>query len=408
MHLLCQALPAAPSAANESIAPAGHYQRPAAKTAQNSTQLRAEWGITFFYKSSNTMHFGSDNQAGVAPHILQALVDSASGTQSGYGGDDYSQRAERALSDTFGIPVKAFLVTTGTAANCLALSTIAQPWNAVVCHELAHIAVDENSAPEFFTGGARLLPLATGNGKICAADLEQFLQTYPSEAPHNMLPSAVSISQVSENGLVYTPQEVAALAQAAHARKLRVHMDGARLANAVAALGCHPADITWKAGVDVLSLGASKNGALMAEAVVFFDHALAENFRIRVKRSGQLVSKGRLMGAQFCAWLQDGYWLTLARQANAVARELSNALAATGQARQTWPTEANEVFAILPRKLFTHLQAHGVRCADWYATSLPPGTALAADEIVVRFVTAWSSTSDEVRALVQVIEKAKT
>ena len=352
------------------------------------------------------MFFGSDNQAGVAPQVLQALVDSASGIQSGYGADDYSQRAELALSEAFGTPVKAFLVTTGTAANCLALSTIAQPWNAVVCHDMAHIAVDENSAPEFFTGGARLLPLATGNGKISAADLQQLLHTHPIEAPHNILPSAVSISQVTENGLVYTPQEVAALAQTAHANKLRVHMDGARLANAVAALNCHPADITWKAGVDVLSLGASKNGALMAEAVVFFDHALAENFRIRIKRSGQLVSKGRLMGAQFCAWLKNDYWLGLARQANAVARELADALADTGAMRLTWPTEANEVFAIIPRSLLAHLQAQGVRCADWYPTSVPPGTALAADEIVVRFVTAWSSTSDEVRALVQAIRQA--
>ncbi len=356
------------------------------------------------------MFFGSDNQAGVAPKVLQALVDSASGIQSGYGADDYSLRAEQALSEAFGTPVKAFLVTTGTAANCLALSTIAQPWNAVVCHDMAHIAVDENSAPEFFTGGARLLPLATGTGKISAADLEGLLRTHPIEPPHNILPSAVSISQVTENGLVYTPQEVAALARAAHAHKLRVHMDGARLANAVAALGCHPADITWKAGVDVLSLGASKNGALMAEAVVFFDHALAENFRIRIKRSGQLVSKGRLMGAQFCAWLKGDYWLTLARQANAVARELADALAAistTSAVRLTWPTEANEVFAIMPRTLLTHLQAQGVRCADWYPTSVPPGTALAADEIVVRFVTAWSSTSDEVRALVDTIHQTK-
>lgn len=351
------------------------------------------------------MHFGSDNQAGVSPPILQALVDCNSGTQAAYGNDDFSQRAEQALSQAFGTPVKAFFVTTGTAANCLALSTIAQPWNAVVCHDMAHIAVDENSAPAFFTGGARLLPLTTPSGKLSAADLDTFLQTYPAEAPHNILPSAISISQVSENGLVYRPDEIRALAASARARQLRVHMDGARLANAVAALDCHPADITWKAGVDVLSLGASKNGALMAEAVVFFDHALAEHFRIRIKRSGQLVSKGRMMGAQFCAWLQDDHWLDLARQANTVASALAKALAATGVARLTWPTQANEVFAILPRSLFAHLQAQGVRCADWYATSVPPGTHLAADEIVVRFVTSWSSTLDDVHALLQVIAR---
>jgi threonine aldolase len=210
---------------------------------------------------------------------------------------------------------------------------------------------------------------------------------------------------VSENGLVYQPHEVAALATTARAKGLRLHMDGARLANAVAALGCHPADITCKAGVDVLSLGASKNGALMAEAVVFFDDALAEHFRIRQKRAGQLVSKSRLIGAQFCAWLQDDHWLQLASQANASARSLADALLATHAARLAWPAQANEVFAILPRALHAQLLSHGVRCADWYDTSVPPGTVLAAEEMVVRFVTSWSSTSDEVQALAGLIRR---
>ncbi|WP_395026010.1 threonine aldolase family protein [Comamonas odontotermitis] len=352
-----------------------------------------------------TMNFGSDNQAGVSPAILQTLVQAASGIQSAYGNDDWCARAEQMLCEAFDTPLKAFFVATGTAANCLALSTVAQPWNAVVCHDMAHIAVDENSAPEWFTGGARLLPLATGSGKVLADDLDRFLASYPASPPHNMLPSAVSISQVSENGLVYQPHEVAALAASAHARGLRLHMDGARLANAVAALGCHPADITCKAGVDVLSLGASKNGALMAEAVVFFDDALAEHFRIRQKRAGQLVSKSRLIGAQYCAWLQDDHWLQLARQANASARSLADALVATQAARLAWPAEANEVFAILPRALHAQLVSHGVRCADWYDTSVPPGTALAADEMVVRFVASWSSTSDEVQALAGLVRR---
>ena len=352
------------------------------------------------------MNFGSDNQAGVAPAILQTLAQASSGIQSAYGNDDWSARAQQMLCETFGTELQAFFVTTGTAANCLALSTLAQPWNAVLCHDMAHIAIDENSAPEFFTGGARLLPLATANGKLGADDIDRFLATYPASAPHNMLPSAVSISQVSENGLVYQPDEVAALAASARAHGLRLHMDGARLANAVAALQCQPADITWKAGVDVLSLGASKNGALMAEAVVFFDSALARDFRLRLKRSGQLVSKSRLIGAQFCAWLQDGYWLQLARQSNAIAAELATALAASGHVRLSWPTEANEVFAVMPRSLYEHLLAQGVRCADWYATSVPPSVNVANDELVVRFVTAWSSSSEEVQALIAALPSA--
>ena len=352
------------------------------------------------------MNFGSDNQAGVSPRILQTLVEAASGVQSAYGNDDWSARAQQMLCDRFETDVEAFFVTTGTAANCLALSTIAQPWNAVLCHDMAHIAVDENSAPEFFTGGARLLPLSTTNGKISASDLESYLASYPASPPHNMLPSAVSISQVTENGLIYQPHEVAALAQSAHAKGLRLHMDGARLANAIAALGCSPADVTWKAGVDVLSLGASKNGALMAEAVVFFDKTLAENFRYRIKRAGQLVSKSRLVGAQYCAWLQDGHWLELAQHANRIARQLANSLCLVDRVRLTWPTEANEVFAIIPRSLYAHLQAQGVRCGDWYASSVPLDMVVAPDEIVVRFVTAWSSTADEVKALLDVIRNA--
>ncbi len=351
------------------------------------------------------MHFGSDNQAGVSPQILEALVQSASGTQAAYGNDSWSAQAEQALSAAFGTEVKAFFVTTGTAANCLSLSTIAQPWNAVVCHEMAHIAVDENSAPEFFTNGARLLPLHTANGKISAADLSAFLQTYPASPPHNMLPSAVSISQISENGLVYQAQEIAELAQVAHSKGMRLHMDGARLANAIAALQCHPGDITWRAGVDVLSLGASKNGALMAEAVVFFDHALAENFRLRIKRSGQLVSKSRLIGAQFCAWLHDGHWLSLASHANAIAQQLATALTATGRATLAWPAQANEVFAVLPRSLYAHLQAQQVACYDWYPTSVPDGLVLQPDDVVVRFVAAWSSTTADVEALIDVVKR---
>ncbi len=349
------------------------------------------------------MNFGSDNQAGVSPRILQTLVEAASGIQSAYGNDEWSQRAEQMLGEAFGTPVKVFFVTTGTAANCLALSTIAQPWNAVVCHNMAHIAVDENSAPALFTGGASLLPMATDNGKISADDLAAFVERTPHDAPHNMVISGLSISQVTENGLVYQPQEIAALAAQAHALGLRLHMDGARLANAIAALQCHPGDITWRAGVDVLSLGASKNGALMAEAVVFFDPALAQNFSLRIKRSGQLVSKSRTIGAQFCAWLEGGHWMELARHANAMAAKLSAALVATPRVRLSWPTQANEVFVLMPIALYEQLRAQGVRCSDWYATSVPAGTQLQAGEVVVRFVTSWSSSDEEIAALMDLV-----
>jgi len=352
------------------------------------------------------MNFASDNQSGVSPRILQALVEAAGGSQSSYGNDSWSQRAETLLKDTFDTDLRVFFVATGTAANCLALSALARPWDAVLCHAQAHILTDESSAPEFFTGGARLLPVDTGTGKLLADDLDRALARLPSARPHTITPAAVSITQATENGLVYTPQELTALAARAHASGLHVHMDGARFANAVARLGCHPADLSARAGVDVLSLGASKSGALCAEAVVFFNTALAEDFDVRRKRAGQLVSKGRLFGAQYCGWLQDGHWLELAGHANDCATQVAAVLTAHPSVRQAWPVEANELIVVMPRALHAHLEAAGVACYDWYPDSLPAGMAMGAHEMPVRFVTSWSTSTAEIDSLRAVLDAA--
>ena len=352
------------------------------------------------------MNFASDNQSGVSPRILQVLVEAASGSQSSYGNDTWSQRAESLLKDTFDTDLRVFFVATGTAANCLALSALARPWEAVLCHAQAHIVTDETSAPEFFTGGARLLPVATTTGKLLADDLDRALARLPSARPHTITPAAVSITQATENGLVYTVPELTALTARAHASGLHVHMDGARFANAVATLGCHPADIAARAGVDVLSLGASKSGALCAEAVVFFNTALAEDFDVRRKRAGQLVSKGRLFGAQYCGWLENSHWLELAGHANECAREVAAVLAQHPAVRQAWPVEANELIVVMPRALHAYLQSNDVACYDWYPDSLPAGMALGEDEMPVRFVTSWSSTTEEIASLRAVLAKA--
>lgn len=345
------------------------------------------------------MNFASDNQSGVSPRILQALVEAANGSQASYGNDDWTTRAETLLAEAFDCDLRVFFVATGTAANCLALSALAKPWQAVLCHAQAHIATDETSAPEFFTGGARLLPVATTTGKLLAGDLRTALSRLPSARPHTITPAAVSITQATENGLVYTPAELQALSTEARAHGLHVHMDGARFANAVATLGCHPADLAGRAGVDVLSLGASKSGALCAEAVVFFNTALAEDFDVRRKRAGQLVSKGRMFGAQFCGWLQDDHWLELAGHANTCAREVAAALSEHPAVRQAWPVEANELIVVMPRALHAHLQAAGVACYDWYPDSVPATLAIGADELPVRFVTSWATTEQELIGL---------
>ncbi|MGY6201871.1 threonine aldolase family protein [Paraburkholderia strydomiana] len=351
------------------------------------------------------MNFGSDNQSGVSPQILESLVAACSGIASSYGNDDFTKRAEAALSETFDHEVKAFLVTTGTAANCLALSALANSWDAIVCHSQAHVTIDEVSAPELFTGGARLIPLDAESGKITRKDLSDLLKKLPADRPHNVSVSALSVTQATENGLVYEPSELKHLTDFAHERGIHVHMDGARFANAVASLGCTPADITWKAGVDVLCLGASKNGALMAEAVVFFNHALAKDFDLRRKRAGQLISKGRVLGSQFTAWLSNNHWLDLARSANDTAQYLLSSLSKFDAIRPAWPVQANEIFVVMERDLFARLKAAGVRCSDWYPSSLPASVQLRDNELPVRFVTSWSSTRAEVDAVAEIIAK---
>jgi threonine aldolase len=349
------------------------------------------------------MNFGSDNQSGVSATVLKGIVDASTGVASSYSNDQWTQAAVAMLSDVFEKPVQAFFVATGTASNCLALSALVQSWHSILCHSQAHIAVDELSAPELFTGGSRLVLMGEDGGKLTAQLLADTLQKLPSDRPHNQIPGALSLTQCTESGLVYSVEEVAALTEVAHAAGMRVHMDGARFANALATLKCTPAEITWKAGVDVLCLGASKNGALALEAVIFFDEALAKDFDLRRKRSGHLVSKGRLFGSQMGAWLKDNHWIELAQRANDVALALEQTIKKYPAIQMAWPVQANELFAVVPKVLFEHLKAQGVRLYDWYQNSLPKGLEVKADHLPVRFVTSFASEKVEVQQLDQVL-----
>lgn len=338
--------------------------------------------------------------AAASSNVLDALIDANSGPARSYGADPWTADAERLLADVFEHELTAFFVTSGTAANSLALAALAQPWSAILCHPHAHILEDECSAPEFFSGGARLIPIADATaGKISPAALRSALDRLPRDVPHNVTPQVLSLSQASECGLVYGPEEIAALTDIARARSLAIHMDGARFANAVASLGCKPSEISWKAGVDVLCLGASKNGALAAEAVIFFQASHAANFAYRRKRGGHLVAKGRFLGAQFQGWLRDDHWLTLARSANHCAKHLAEGLGAIPGVRLVWPVDANEVFVILPKALDVSLRAGGCYYYEWNPASLPPAESLAGDEVFVRLVTSFATTSAEVEEL---------
>ena len=341
------------------------------------------------------MYFGSDNQTGASSQVLNMLTEANHDYTHGYGDDRWTHQAIDALKTLFECDLDAYFVATGTAANSLALSCMVQPWESILCHDSAHIILDESTAPEMFTGGARMVPISKGEGKINPVQLNQYVQKTGTDYPHNVRPAALSITQASESGLVYTPTEVAALSVAAKASGLSFHMDGARFANAVASQQCTPAELSWKAGVDVLCLGATKCGALSAEVVIFFNKDLAHTFTHRRKRAGHLLSKGRLFGAQMVGWLQDDHWLELAQHANNQAAKLAKAIASIDGLTLAWPVESNELFVIMPKGLAEYLQAAGAEFYDWYESTLPANITLGEDEMFARLVTSFVSQDSQ-------------
>lgn len=351
------------------------------------------------------MNFASDNTAGMAPEILEALTRANEGYVLGYGNDDQTRRVERRIGEIFERDCAVFLVPTGTAANALALAHVSPPWGAVFTHNEAHIVTDECGAPEFFGNGLKLIGLPGVGCKIAPATLAAALEPYHGHAPHQVIPSALSFSQASEAGTIYRPDEIAALAEIAHARGMKVHMDGARLANALVRLNASPAQATWQAGVDVLSFGATKGGAMAAEAVVFFDRALAHQFGERRKRGGHLLSKHRFIAAQFEAFLNDGCWLRLARHANAMADTMAAALTKAGHP-PVWSVEANLVFVILPKPVTERLRAAGAQFYVRSSDSLPPGRTVGPEEVLIRLVTSFATRAEDIDRFVEIAAKA--
>src|ERR1700734_1608976 len=344
------------------------------------------------------MKFASDNGAGVAPQILDAIVASSRVNAPAYGADDFTVRAQELLSETFETKVAAFLVATGTAANALALSALVNPWDAVFCHEEAHIHDDECGAPELFTAGARLVGIAGNGGKITPEGLRETLERFPRGLVKSAQPGALSLSQATEAGTIYGVSEVSELSSIAHRNGISVHMDGARFANALISTKATPADATWRAGVDILTLGATKNGALACEAVVFFDPERAANFAFQRKRGGQTLSKGRFLGAQMEAYLTDGLWLTNARRANAAASSLAEGLLRAPGVRRAWPTEVNEVFVVAPRVRAEAWRRAGAKFHDWPTRALASELAPGPEETLLRLVTSFETSRAEIEA----------
>ncbi|WP_330199071.1 threonine aldolase family protein [Hyphobacterium lacteum] len=333
------------------------------------------------------MKFLSDTTSPAHPDVLAALAKANEGYAPSYGNDPLTAELRERLAALFGCELDIVLTTSGTASNALALSVLCPSHAVILCHDEAHIHRDERGAPEFFTGGGKLLPLKGDHAKIDPALLAAALAEWPQDFVHTTPPRALSISNLNESGCAYSPRELMELTAPAKAKGLSVHLDGARFANALVSLGCSPADMSWKAGGDILCFGATKNAALGAEAIILFGETrdrLGE-LQARQKRSGHMGPKARFIAAQMCAWLDNDLWLDLARKANSAAREIERLLMRSGGAEMAHPVDGNEVFARLDPVLADQLQKAGAGFYAW-----PDGSA--------RFVASWCTSAEELAA----------
>lgn len=348
------------------------------------------------------MFFTSDNASPVAPEIMAAVHRANDGHAMPYGADPIMAQVQERIRTIFEAPGAAvYLVGTGTAANALALAINCPPWASVYCHRNAHVEEDECGAPEFYTGGAKLVLIEGEDAKMSPEALRRAIRFTARAGVHNVQRGMLSLTNVTENGTVYTIDQIRELTGIARAHGLPCHLDGARFANALAALGCAPADMTWKAGIDILSLGGTKNGCMGVEAVVIFDPAKAWEFELRRKRGGHLFSKHRYLSAQMAAYLQDDLWLRLAGQANAMAARLAEGLRATPGAALLHPAEANMVFARWPRGAHKRLQAAGASYYFWPFDQSLDGPDDA--PISARLVCSWSTSPAQVDGFLRLL-----
>ena len=335
--------------------------------------------------------FASDNVTGACPEVLDAILKANDGDRTPYGNDQISKDLQKKFSEIFEKDVIVFPTTSGTAANALALSTMTPVFGNIYCHKLSHINTDECGAPEFYTGGAKLVTLNGVMGKVTSEELEDKIGGFG--IVHHTQPSSVSITQLCETGEVYQLEEIKKISEIAHKHKLNMHMDGARFANALISLNTTPAQMTWKSGIDVLSFGATKNGCLAAEAIIFFKPELVGNLPFLMKRAGHLLSKMRFISAQLDAYISNDVWLRNARHANEMGKKLSEGLISSN-IDLAYPVAANEVFVKFPREIIEYLNSEGYKMNEEEL-----------DGKAVRLVTAWNTTESEVDQLLNLISK---
>ena len=335
--------------------------------------------------------FASDNVAGACPEVLDAVIKANEGDSTPYGNDQISTELQDKFSEIFEKEVIVFPTASGTAANALALSTMTPSFGNIYCHKLSHINTDECGAPEFYTGGGKLVTLQGVKGKITANELDESIAG--AGIVHHTQPSSVSITQVCETGEVYQLDEIKKISDVTHKHNLNMHMDGARFANALVSLDCSPAEMTWKSGIDVLSFGATKNGCLAAEAIIFFKKDLVGNVAFLMKRAGHLLSKMRFVSAQLDAYITNDVWLKNARRANDMGKRLSEGLNQHKNIELAYPTDANEIFVKMPKDIIDQLNSEGYTINDdeW-------------DGNAVRLVTAWNTDSSDIDTFLNFIK----
>jgi threonine aldolase len=336
--------------------------------------------------------FRSDNTGRAAPEILEALIRANRDTALGYGADEWTAALQQRFSDLFETAVRVFPVATGTAANALSLAAISPSWGIVYCSAVAHINTAEANAAGFFGGGIKLAPIVGEHGRISAEWLAENLAAAPPGQLHRGEPAAVNVTQTSDLGTVYPLAEIHAIAEVAKTRSLRLHMDGARFANALARLGCSPAEATWRAGIEIMSFGATKNGGALCDAIVVFKPELVERLAVQLRRAGQVWSKMRFASAQLLAYAENGLWLQMARSSNAIAARIAAGLAEAAGARLLAPVEANEIFLELPESVMDALEADGF---GFYRRS----------KTLARFVCRFDTTEAEADALVAALRR---
>jgi threonine aldolase len=349
------------------------------------------------------MFFASDNWAGAHPKIAERLLKESSGFASAYGASELDKRIEARFCEIFERDVAVFFVATGTAANSLSLASVQRPGGVTFCHSEAHVIEDECGAPEFFSNSSRLVAVEGSSGRIDAATLSTKVARFPQDAVHHGRATAVTITQATEIGTVYSLAEIDAISAICRANCMPLHMDGARFANALVALDVTPAEMTWKRGVDILSFGGTKNGCWCAEAIVLFDPERANEMHFMRKRAAQLFSKSRFIAAQFDGYFEGGLWLDLARHANRMADRLRAGIEGAREAGLAWPTASNEVFAIIKKSAARIAEDKGAKFYEWPVSETQPNL-IGPDEALIRLVTSFATTDADIDAFLACLQ----